>query len=83
MSTDTLPTGDIRDTRLADAISERYLSYALSIIMSAGLGASGVQRYLTNGSRGGLGLGVLFFLTGAVLLVYGIRVWKKMKELRV
>jgi topoisomerase-4 subunit A len=31
------PTGDIRDTRLADAISERYLSYALSIIMSRSL----------------------------------------------
>ncbi|MEK9677805.1 MAG: DNA gyrase subunit A, partial [Rhodospirillaceae bacterium] len=36
----TLPDGsggDIRDTRLADAISERYLSYALSIIMSRSL----------------------------------------------
>ncbi|MBT4939775.1 MAG: DNA topoisomerase IV subunit A, partial [Rhodospirillaceae bacterium] len=33
----TGPTGDIRDTRLADAISERYLSYALSIIMSRSL----------------------------------------------
>ncbi len=41
MSTKTIPTpssgGDIRDTRLADAISERYLSYALSIIMSRSL----------------------------------------------
>jgi len=41
MSTKTLPApssgGDIRDTRLADAISERYLSYALSIIMSRSL----------------------------------------------
>jgi topoisomerase-4 subunit A len=31
------PNGDIRDTRLADALSERYLSYALSIIMSRSL----------------------------------------------
>ncbi len=30
-------TGDIRDARLADAIGERYLSYALSIIMSRSL----------------------------------------------
>ena len=30
-------TGDVRDTRLADAIGERYLSYALSIIMSRSL----------------------------------------------
>ena len=42
MSTKTLapgsgPLGDVRDTRLADAISERYLSYALSIIMSRSL----------------------------------------------
>ncbi|MDP6841186.1 MAG: DNA topoisomerase IV subunit A [Rhodospirillales bacterium] len=42
MSTTTLPPGaapigDVRDTRLADAISERYLSYALSIIMSRSL----------------------------------------------
>ena len=37
MNTTTLPAGDIRDTRLADAISERYLSYALSIIMSRSL----------------------------------------------
>ena len=42
MSTKTLPpgsgpVGDVRDTRLADAISERYLSYALSIIMSRSL----------------------------------------------
>ena len=41
MSVKTIPTpssgGDIRDTRLADAISERYLSYALSIIMSRSL----------------------------------------------
>ena len=30
-------TGDIRDTRLADALSERYLSYALSTIVSRSL----------------------------------------------
>ena len=37
MNAPTLTSGDIRDTRLADAISERYLSYALSIIMSRSL----------------------------------------------
>jgi len=31
------PNGEIRDTRLADALSERYLSYALSTIMSRSL----------------------------------------------
>ena len=33
----TAPTGEIRDTRLADALSERYLSYALSTIMARSL----------------------------------------------
>ena len=56
---------------------------ALSVLLSAGLGAWGIQRYLADGSGGGLALGVLFFVTGAVLLVYGIRFWKKMKELRI
>jgi len=31
------PQGDIRNTRLADALSERYLSYAMSTIMSRSL----------------------------------------------
>jgi len=31
------PEGEIRDTRLSDALSERYLSYALSTIMSRSL----------------------------------------------
>ncbi len=35
--TRTAPAGDILDTRLADALSERYLSYALSTIMSRSL----------------------------------------------
>jgi len=33
----TAVTGDIRDTRLADALSERYLAYALSTIVSRSL----------------------------------------------
>ena len=33
----TAPTGDIRDIRLADALSERYLSYALSTIVARSL----------------------------------------------
>jgi len=32
-----VPTGEIRDARLADALGERYLSYALSTIMSRSL----------------------------------------------
>ena len=35
--TDNAAVGEIRDTRLADALSERYLSYALSTITSRSL----------------------------------------------
>src|SRR5512147_2332638 len=45
------PDGDIRPTPLADALSERYLAYALSTIMSRSLpdvrdGLKPVQRRL-------------------------------------
>jgi len=56
---------------------------ALSVVLSAGLGAWGVQSYVAEGSVQGLAFGGLFFVTGAVLLIYGIKFWKKMKELRV
>src|SRR3546814_16190460 len=32
-----LPAGEIRDVKLSDALSERYLSYALSTIMARSL----------------------------------------------
>ncbi|WP_417830864.1 DNA topoisomerase IV subunit A [Terasakiella sp.] len=35
--TNTNPAGDIRETRLADALGERYLAYAMSTIMSRSL----------------------------------------------
>ncbi len=56
---------------------------ALSVTLSAGLGAWGIQSFMAEGSTQGLVVGILFFLTGAVLLVYGIRFWKKMREMRV
>ena len=55
---------------------------ALSVIMSASLAVWGIQGYMADGSLDALALGSIFFVTGAVLLVYGIRFWKKMKELR-
>ena len=50
------PEGEIRDTRLADALSERYLSYALSTIMSRSLpdvrdGLKPVHRRLLHAMR--------------------------------
>ncbi|MDX1643571.1 MAG: hypothetical protein R3244_04335 [Thermoanaerobaculia bacterium] len=57
------------------------LFIALSIVLSAGLGAWGVESYLSQGSRGGLAFGVVFFLTGAALLVYGVKFLQKMREI--
>ncbi len=53
---DSAPEGEIRDTRLADALSERYLSYALSTIMSRSLpdvrdGLKPVHRRLLHAMR--------------------------------
>ncbi len=54
---------------------------ALSILLSVGLGAWGVQSFLAEGSRGSLALGIVFFLTGAVLVVYGVKFLEKMREI--
>ena len=55
----------------------------LCVLMSAGLGSWGVSAYLAGGGVQPLALGVIFFIVGAVLLVYGVRFWKKMKEIRI
>ena len=54
---------------------------ALSILMAALVGGWGVNRYLADGGTGELALGVVFFLTGGVLLVYGVKVVRKFQEI--
>lgn len=54
---------------------------ALSVLMAAVVGGWGVSRYLADGGVGGLALGVGFFLAGAALLVYGVRVVRKFREI--
>lgn len=54
---------------------------SLSIVLSVGLGGWGVNSYVTRGSIGSLALGVIFFLTGLALLVYGRAFLRKMKEI--
>lgn len=54
---------------------------ALSILLSVGLGGWGVSSYLSEGRVGSLVLGILFFLTGFALLVYGRSFLRKMKEI--
>lgn len=54
---------------------------ALSIVLSLGLGGWGVSRYLVGDGTGPLALGILFFLTGFALLVYGRSFLRKMREI--
>ena len=54
---------------------------SLSILLSVGLAGWGVSSYGSEGNSGALVLGVLFFLTGFALLVYGRSFLRKMKEI--
>ena len=54
---------------------------ALSVLMAALVGGWGVNRYLSDGAGNGLVLGLGFFLAGAAMLVYGIRVLRKFREI--
>ncbi|MCP5115347.1 MAG: hypothetical protein GY953_31345 [bacterium] len=54
---------------------------ALSILMAVLVGGWGFNRYLADGGSGNLTLGVGFFLAGAVLLVYGVKVLRKFREI--
>lgn len=57
------------------------LFIALSILMSALVGAWGVEKYLQEGSSSGLVLAALFFLFGLALVAYGVRFWRKVQEI--
>ena len=54
---------------------------ALSILMAAVVGAWGVNRYLADGAIGDLTLGVGFFLSGAALMIYAVKVFRKFREI--
>ena len=53
---------------------------ALSVLLAAVVGGWGVSRYLADGGVSALGLGIAFFVAGATLLVYGVRVVRKFRE---
>jgi len=54
---------------------------SLSILLSVGLASWGISSFVSQGSPGALALGVLFFVTGFALLVYGRGFLRKMKEI--
>lgn len=51
-----------------------------SIAISAGVAVWGVRFYLAGGPMWGLVLAVVFLALGAVLVLYGVRAWAKLKE---
>ena len=52
-----------------------------SIVLCLAVGAWGFQEYTQQGSTMGLVLAILFFLSGAALVVYAIRYFGKLKRL--
>ena len=51
---------------------------AVSVVLAVWVGVWGVQSYLATKSGGDLALGALFFALGFVLLLYGLRVRRKL-----
>ena len=54
---------------------------AVSILLGMFVGGWGVRQYLINDSLGSLALGVFFFASAFVLLVYGLKFIRKIEEL--
>jgi hypothetical protein len=54
---------------------------AASVVLAALVGGWGVRAWLDTRSGGALALGLLFFLLGFVLVVYGLRVRRKLRGL--
>ena len=54
---------------------------AVSILMSLYVGAWSTREYLDHGSSGALALASTSFLLGFVLVIYGIRVFRKLQAL--
>ena len=52
-----------------------------SILLSAAVGAWGVQQYLHQGSAAGLVLAIAFVASGLLLLVYGWKYFTKLRSL--
>jgi hypothetical protein len=51
------------------------------VALSIWVGVWGIRDYMLQRSAGALALGVLFLLSGVVLVVYGKRVFVKLRDL--
>ena len=53
----------------------------VSILLCLVVGGWGFQQYMQAGSAAGLALAIIFFLSGAALVVYAVRYFGKLKQL--
>ena len=54
---------------------------AVSVLLAAWIGAWGVQSFLATRSLGDLALGVLSFVAGFGLVLYGLKARRKLRDL--
>jgi steroid 5-alpha reductase family enzyme len=54
---------------------------AASVVLAAWVGVWGIQSWQANRSGSDLFVGLLFFALGVVLLVYGLRVRRKLRAI--
>ncbi len=52
-----------------------------SILLSVAVGAWSMQQYLNTGAASGLAMAITFFVTGFLLLLYGLRTFSKLRRL--
>ena len=53
----------------------------VSILLCLGVGAWGFQQYAQTESTTGLAMAIIFFLSGAALVVYAVRYFGKLRKL--
>lgn len=51
------------------------------VALSLWVGVWGIRGFMTERSSGALALGILFLLSGVVLVVYGSKVYAKLRDL--
>lgn len=57
------------------------LFITLSVLMCLWVAGWGLRQYLQHAERGPLALGLACLAVGGVLVVYGVRVWRKLQAL--
>ncbi|HEX7153326.1 MAG TPA: hypothetical protein VF618_17705 [Thermoanaerobaculia bacterium] len=50
------------------------------VALAVFVGAWGIAQYTRAGSTSGLALGIIFLVSAAALVVYGVKVFRKLKE---